>query len=404
MPALRARGADLERDFSFGVVLQLFEPLAGRRAVDRRGGAVEPLFAAGQAGEFPLLHGLHWLAANAAERDRCCSRSTTPTGPTSSLSSCSTCCSASTSCRSPGGADAAAGGELVRRIARHCMPPRGALRRSAPGRSRGSCAPSWEPTTSSPRRAPRRRPATRSTCASCRCAAGRRRGVVAEPSPRRSSSRIAALPGPAAVLASAVPCSATGPARARGGAGWRRRRSGRRRRRRTCAPRRSRRGAARLRAPARARRGLHRPAGGAARRVHARAAELLRERARAEQVASHLVHAHGAPRLAVGALPQAAPGGRARCAGGVGALPAEAVAAERGERGALLAGLALAEARRGRGGRPRARGDRGHAGARAGGGGARDRDGARGRASRRRPRSSSRPRGAGTEPAADELR
>ncbi len=81
MAVLRARGAELERDFSFGVVLRLFEPLLAvpddqREALLSGAAALsEPLFAAnpgapgtGGDSEFPLLHGLHWLAANAAER------------------------------------------------------------------------------------------------------------------------------------------------------------------------------------------------------------------------------------------------------------------------------------------------------------------------------------------------
>jgi DNA-binding CsgD family transcriptional regulator len=83
MTVLRARAADLERDFTFGVVLQLFEPLLVAAGADRdalmAGPAAlcEPLFTAATDGtphrpaesEFPLLHGLHWLTANAAERD-----------------------------------------------------------------------------------------------------------------------------------------------------------------------------------------------------------------------------------------------------------------------------------------------------------------------------------------------
>ena len=81
MTVLRARGAELERDFSFGVVLRLFEPLLAGAGDERdalmSGAAAlsEPLFAAGEGAsgaggesEFPLLHGLHWLTANASER------------------------------------------------------------------------------------------------------------------------------------------------------------------------------------------------------------------------------------------------------------------------------------------------------------------------------------------------
>jgi DNA-binding CsgD family transcriptional regulator len=73
---LRAAGGELERDFAFGAVRQLFEPvLAGRSAADRArllGGSaavaaavVEPVGAAVEAG-FALLHALFWLAANLA--------------------------------------------------------------------------------------------------------------------------------------------------------------------------------------------------------------------------------------------------------------------------------------------------------------------------------------------------
>ena len=78
MTVVRARGAELERDFSFGVALHLFEPLLAGAEEERdalmSGAAAlsEPLFAAGEGtsgaggeSEFPLLHGLHWLAANA---------------------------------------------------------------------------------------------------------------------------------------------------------------------------------------------------------------------------------------------------------------------------------------------------------------------------------------------------
>jgi DNA-binding CsgD family transcriptional regulator len=81
MTVLRARGGELERQFPFGVALQLFEPyltaasaqerervLAGAAAhagpVLSGDGATE----ATPANEFPLLHGLHWVAANIAER------------------------------------------------------------------------------------------------------------------------------------------------------------------------------------------------------------------------------------------------------------------------------------------------------------------------------------------------
>jgi len=80
MTLLRARGGELERDFTFGVAVQLFAPLVseserGRDALlSGAASLTEPLFAGGGAqptgagAEFPFLHGLHWLAANASER------------------------------------------------------------------------------------------------------------------------------------------------------------------------------------------------------------------------------------------------------------------------------------------------------------------------------------------------
>lgn len=76
-----ARGSDLERDFAFGVVRQLFEPALvrmdpGRRAELLSGAAsqarVAVLADVGSAtsvtGDFAILHGLFWLTANLAER------------------------------------------------------------------------------------------------------------------------------------------------------------------------------------------------------------------------------------------------------------------------------------------------------------------------------------------------
>ena len=77
-----ARGGELETEYGFGVVRQLFEPLllgcSDAECEQLLSGAArlaEPVFGAdpvtaGQAGEvsFARLHGLHWLAANLAER------------------------------------------------------------------------------------------------------------------------------------------------------------------------------------------------------------------------------------------------------------------------------------------------------------------------------------------------
>src|SRR5689334_15248678 len=78
---LRSRGAELERDFPFGVVRQLFEPVlaeadAGERADVLQGPAALAAGAlslpGGEAGPvgpeqgFAVLHGLYWLCANLA--------------------------------------------------------------------------------------------------------------------------------------------------------------------------------------------------------------------------------------------------------------------------------------------------------------------------------------------------
>ena len=75
---LSARGGELEGDFAFGVVRQLFEGLlADREEADRLlAGAAAParsVFEAvesgdGEQGGFAALHGLYWLVANLAER------------------------------------------------------------------------------------------------------------------------------------------------------------------------------------------------------------------------------------------------------------------------------------------------------------------------------------------------
>ena len=81
---LAARGGELELEFSFGVVRQLFEPLLAAASEEERrelvGGAAGlalPLFGegsleadelAGSDASFAMLHGLYWLAANIALR------------------------------------------------------------------------------------------------------------------------------------------------------------------------------------------------------------------------------------------------------------------------------------------------------------------------------------------------
>ena len=77
---LRARGAELEGDFAFGVVRQLFERRLARAAATERGevlagpAAVRPLLlgepdqVAAYDTSFAVLHGLYWLTANLADQ------------------------------------------------------------------------------------------------------------------------------------------------------------------------------------------------------------------------------------------------------------------------------------------------------------------------------------------------
>jgi DNA-binding CsgD family transcriptional regulator len=83
LQVLRARGGELERDFSYGVVRQLFEPRLAAAGEDERvrllvGAArlAGPLFEFGEVGEalaggedasYRTMHGLYWLTANLAE-------------------------------------------------------------------------------------------------------------------------------------------------------------------------------------------------------------------------------------------------------------------------------------------------------------------------------------------------
>jgi DNA-binding CsgD family transcriptional regulator len=82
MRVLAARGGELEGEFAYGIVRQLFEPLLASANPDLRAellsgpaALIEPLFGAPQlvapedasaAGSFAILHGLYWLAANVA--------------------------------------------------------------------------------------------------------------------------------------------------------------------------------------------------------------------------------------------------------------------------------------------------------------------------------------------------
>jgi predicted ATPase len=80
---LNARGSELERSFSYGVVRQLFEPLLTSLPPEERAdsltgaaGLAAPLFDPGQVVAGPaaadssltMLHGLYWLTANLAAR------------------------------------------------------------------------------------------------------------------------------------------------------------------------------------------------------------------------------------------------------------------------------------------------------------------------------------------------
>jgi len=77
MRVLRGRGEGLERDFPWGVTVQLFAPIARERNTELFSGAAG--LARGllegaaprpdlPADAFPLLHGLHWLTVNVSER------------------------------------------------------------------------------------------------------------------------------------------------------------------------------------------------------------------------------------------------------------------------------------------------------------------------------------------------
>jgi DNA-binding CsgD family transcriptional regulator len=82
MRVLAARASELESQFAYGIVRQLFEPPLASVSPDLRGellsgpaALVEPLFGASQLadshdtpaeGSFAIVHGLYWLAANVA--------------------------------------------------------------------------------------------------------------------------------------------------------------------------------------------------------------------------------------------------------------------------------------------------------------------------------------------------
>ncbi|HXX47850.1 MAG TPA: AAA family ATPase [Myxococcota bacterium] len=75
---LRARGSDLEREFAFGVVRQLFEARCAAAGEDLLRGparAAAPLVGSARAGaaprdtSFAVVHGLYWLAVQLADRE-----------------------------------------------------------------------------------------------------------------------------------------------------------------------------------------------------------------------------------------------------------------------------------------------------------------------------------------------
>jgi DNA-binding CsgD family transcriptional regulator len=83
MEVLRAVGSELEREFPFGVVLQLVERRVARASEAERAdllagaaGLAQPLLERGSVGEgdavasrlWPLLHGLYWVVSNLSER------------------------------------------------------------------------------------------------------------------------------------------------------------------------------------------------------------------------------------------------------------------------------------------------------------------------------------------------
>ena len=96
--SLHARGGELERDFAFGAVRQLFEPVlaeaspvAREQLLSGAAALAEPVFVAPQLGErtegltdasFIVLHGLYWLAATSRSNGRPSSGWTTSTGST----------------------------------------------------------------------------------------------------------------------------------------------------------------------------------------------------------------------------------------------------------------------------------------------------------------------------------
>ena len=80
MTVLRARASDLERDFAYGCVRQLLDPLVGRLSdaehdrvfagaagMSSRLFATVPLSPGSSDNAFAMLHGLYWLLNNIAD-------------------------------------------------------------------------------------------------------------------------------------------------------------------------------------------------------------------------------------------------------------------------------------------------------------------------------------------------
>jgi AAA ATPase-like protein len=182
MRALAARGSELEREFAFGVVRQLFEPVLGRerrRALAGAAATAEAVFTALAGADtadssFAALHGLYWLAANLTEEGplalvgddlHWCDRASLRFSPTWRAGSRTCRCSWRRACARPSPAPT-----------RRCWPsspatrwPRRCIRaRSAMPPSTRSCAGAWgrAPTTPSWPRARRPAAATRSSSAS----------------------------------------------------------------------------------------------------------------------------------------------------------------------------------------------------------------------------------------------
>ena len=111
MAVLTATAGELESEFAWGVVRQLFDAAVARapgakrdRLLDGAASMARPALGFEAAHEradvsYGALHGLYWLAANLAQQQALCS-SMTCSGPICPrCASSHTCCPASPSCR-----------------------------------------------------------------------------------------------------------------------------------------------------------------------------------------------------------------------------------------------------------------------------------------------------------------